>query len=200
MHDGRAPRGASFTYLMLYLPPSWLSREIGFRRTIDDDAILAGAIRRAWRAMNDPATPRLAIDAALDRLGEALRVHRRGPSAPAAPAIARRARELLHARASEDPGLEELAAAAGAASRFQLSRAFRAAYGMPPHAYLVQLRLGEARRRLAAGESPAEAAAAAGFADQSHLGRWFRRAYRMTPAAYRRVCTDVPDRSAARRA
>ncbi len=68
------------------------------------------------------------------------------------------------------------------------------AFGLAPHAYLVQLRLARARRLLADGLSPAETAAALGFADQSHLGRWFRRAYGLTPAAYRARCSNLPDR------
>jgi AraC-like DNA-binding protein len=201
-HDGRAPRGASFRYVVLYLPQAWFSRELGFRAPVDVDAALARSIHRAWWTLNDDASPRLAVDDALDRLRHALEAHcASAVPLPAAERSAtrtvRRARDLLHALGDEDPGLEELARRAGAASRFQLSRDFRAAFGLPPHAYLVQLRLSEARRRLASGETPAEAAAAAGFADQSHLGRWFQRAYRMTPAAYRRACTDVPDRSPA---
>ncbi|MCP6275069.1 helix-turn-helix domain-containing protein, partial [Klebsiella pneumoniae] len=77
---------------------------------------------------------------------------------------------------------------------FRLTRAFKAAFGLAPHAYLVQLRLSRARRLLADGLSPAETAAALGFADQSHLGRWFRRAYGLTPAAYRARCSNLPDR------
>ena len=79
----------------------------------------------------------------------------------------------------------------------EISRAFRAAYGTSPHAYLIQLRLLRARRLLAAGMRPALAAAECGFADQSHLGRRFRRAYGLTPAAYRSLCTNVPDRGRA---
>lgn len=77
--------------------------------------------------------------------------------------------------------------------RFRLTRAFKAAFGLPPHAYLVQLRLSMARRLLARGAQPAEVASDLGFADQSHLGRWFLRAYGLTPAAYRTRCTDLPD-------
>ena len=67
-----------------------------------------------------------------------------------------------------------------------------AAFGLAPHAYLVQLRLAKARRLLAAGQPPALVAMSLGFADQSHMGRWFRRAYAMTPAYYRRR-TKLPD-------
>ena len=69
-----------------------------------------------------------------------------------------------------------------------------AAFGIAPHAYLVQLRLARARQLLASGQPPARVAMTLGFADQSHMGRWFRRAYGLTPAHYRRRCSNLPDR------
>lgn len=215
VHDGNAPAADGFTYVMLYLPTRWLAEtrrmiaagdrgigEVGFAATLADDPGLAEAVERAFRTLRAPDMPRLARDAALDAMVAALepQVANGRPidaGVRRAPAPARRAREMLHARMAEDPGLDALAEQCGAADRFQLSRAFRAAYGMPPHAYLVQLRLTAARRLLSSGETPAAVAAAVGFADQSHLGRWFRRAYGLTPAAYRTLCTNVPDRGSA---
>jgi AraC-like DNA-binding protein len=205
-HDGAALDPAGFTYAMIYLPTVWLAaetralaadraaREIGFRETVSEDARLARSIARAFHMLHEEEA-RLGRDAALADLVGALGGQvARGPGrrAPRAHPVARRAREALHQRMSEDIGLEDLARAAGA-DRFRLTRLFREAYERSPHAYLVQLRLKAARRRLAAGETPAQAAAACGFADQSHLGRWFRRAYGTTPAAYRRICTNLPD-------
>ncbi|WP_224361211.1 AraC family transcriptional regulator [Hyalangium versicolor] len=207
-HDGQARGDEGFTYLMLYLAPSWLAQACtraadgafphvhpGFRATLNDEPRLALAIRRAFWRLHEPES-RLARDEALDTLAAALNpllgasvVSRMGETATRA---ARRARDLLRERMEEDLGLDELSRLCGA-DRFQLSRAFRAAYGLPPHAYLVQLRLAAARRRLALGEVPASVAASVGFADQSHLGRWFRRAFGLTPAAYRAMCTNVPD-------
>jgi AraC-like DNA-binding protein len=71
-------------------------------------------------------------------------------------------------------------------SRFQVARRFQQAYGMPPSAYLRQVRLRDARRRLAGGEAIGTVAVASGFADQSHLTRWFRRSYGITPGVYQR--------------
>ena len=113
--------------------------------------------------------------------------------------VAARAMDYLRANFDEEFGLDELAKAAGAADRFQLSRGFRREFGTSPHAFLVQLRLAEARSLLREKTPPAEAAALSGFADQSHMGRWFRRAYGMTPAAYRRGRTNVPEIVAAKR-
>lgn len=202
-HDGQAGGPEGFAYRMLYLPRPWLRAALGgdadpaFRTSLCDDPPLGAAIRAACDALAG-GEGRLARDAALDRVAGLLRPHL-GRVEFCRPAgrdgvVARRARDHLHDLLAEDPGADALARAAGAADRFHLARAFRAAYGSAPHAYLIQLRLLQARRLLAAGAAPADVAAACGFADQSHLGRWFRRAYGIAPAAYRRTCTGVPDR------
>jgi AraC-like DNA-binding protein len=66
--------------------------------------------------------------------------------------------------------------------------------GMPPHAYILQARLEEARGLLLRGHSLAQAAGFAGFCDQSHLNRHFKRVYGITPAQYlnRDQCTSGP--------
>jgi AraC-like DNA-binding protein len=207
VHDGQAAGEAGFAYSMLYLPRPWLRAALaddtggdpGFAVNLTDDPVLGAAIRTACATLAHP-TARLRREAALDRVVRHLRPHlgraARDRAAWRDDRIARRALERLHQALAEDIGTDALARDAGADNRFQLSRAFRAAYGTPPHAYLVQLRLLRARDLLARGEAPAAVAAACGFADQSHLGRWFRRAYGLTPAAYRACCTDVPDRIA----
>ena len=97
-----------------------------------------------------------------------------------------RARELLAERLVDPPTLEELAAHTGVGA-FVLSRAFRAAYGLPPHAYLNQVRVDRARSLLLQGRRASEVAAEVGFADQPHLTRHFRRHLGVPPAAYQRT-------------
>ena len=133
-----------------------------------------------------------ATDALRASLTRHLHWRRRQNPDPRLPLTAQRARDYLHDNLERDIGLEELALACGI-DRFRLTRAFKAAFGLAPHAYLIQLRLAHARRRLALGQRPADVAIALGFADQSHLGRWFRRAYQLTPAQYRRLCSNIPD-------
>jgi transcriptional regulator GlxA family with amidase domain len=96
---------------------------------------------------------------------------------------AARARDLLSARIAAPPGLAELAAATGSRP-FALLRAFKRAYGLPPHAWLTGERVRTARTLLDAGTAPADAAAAVGFADQSHLSRHFSRILGVPPRAY----------------
>jgi AraC-like DNA-binding protein len=65
-----------------------------------------------------------------------------------------------------------------------LIRAFHREFGLPPHAYHMQLRLAQACEALASGLSVATVAYECGFADQSHLSRKFKQAYGLTPAAW----------------
>lgn len=68
-----------------------------------------------------------------------------------------------------------------------VARMFRAELGMPPHRYLITLRVEKARRLLEkTSMSIAEIAYECGFAHQEHLTRLFRRHCDTTPAAYRR--------------
>lgn len=98
----------------------------------------------------------------------------------------RRARDYLHAHGNRNVPLEELSRAAGV-SRFHLGRMFTRELGVSPHVYLSLLRLGTARRLLAAGAPISHAAFDAGYSDQPHLTREFRRAFGVTPGEYQRA-------------
>jgi AraC-like DNA-binding protein len=104
-------------------------------------------------------------------------------SEPVPTRAVRRARDYLLCNFESNPSLSEVARQAGA-NKFVLTRAFRQAFGIAPHQFLVQLRLQRARSLLAAGAAIPEAAAHSGFADQSHLGRHFKRHLGVTPAVY----------------
>ncbi|WP_374981839.1 AraC family transcriptional regulator [Pseudomonas solani] len=97
------------------------------------------------------------------------------------------ARELLASRLAEPPSLEELAAAVGL-SPFHFARVFRRATGLPPHSWLKQRRLEQARALLREGCAPLSVAMQLGFADQSHLSRQFKQAYGVAPGEYRSAC------------
>ncbi|MEB0043286.1 MULTISPECIES: AraC family transcriptional regulator [unclassified Pseudomonas] len=208
VHDGDAPAPEGFTYRTLYLDPQWLDRElrslfedtpehsqVSFAATLADDPRLAIATANAFQSLHSHEM-RIVRQTALDTLIASLTSHLRWRSQlspdPRMPLVAHKTREYLHSHMDQDIGLDDLARVSGV-DRFRLTRAFKAAFGLAPHAYLIQLRLAKARRLLAAGQSPVEVAAALGFADQSHLGRWFQRAYRMTPADYRKRCSNLPD-------
>lgn len=101
------------------------------------------------------------------------------------------AKELLAARLGEPPSLEALAAAVNL-SPFHFARVFRRATGLPPHAWLQQRRLEQARALLRDGCAPLSVALQLGFADQSHLTRQFKQVYGVAPGEYRKACERRP--------
>lgn len=67
------------------------------------------------------------------------------------------------------------------------ARQFRTELGMPPHSFLVNLRIEKAQNLLQHSKtSIAEIAFECGFSHQEHLTRFFQRRLGTTPAAYRR--------------
>lgn len=110
-----------------------------------------------------------------------------------------RAVDVMQDRFAENLTIGELACATGLSS-FHFIRMFRRGFGIPPHAYLTQIRLRHARERLAAGHRPAEAALSAGFSDQSHMTKHFKRSYGITPAQYAAAVDVARPRESSRRA
>lgn len=196
VHTGHAGVPEGWRYRVFYPLPATvtgIARELGMRGT---PAFTGSGI-------HDPRTARVLLAAHLaaergDRLsssaltrrglGLLLRGHGREhtgePPAPRARPETARARDLLRQRLVDPPTLEELAAEVGMGP-FALTRAFRAEYGLPPHAYLNQLRVDRARKLLAEAVGVGETAAAVGFTDQSHLTRHFKRHLGVPPGAYR---------------
>lgn len=73
-------------------------------------------------------------------------------------------------------------------SEAHFSRAFRLAYGEPPHAYIVRRRVELAAQLMLASRDPlSEIALKCGFHDQAHLSKQFRQVTAETPAAWRRL-------------
>lgn len=92
--------------------------------------------------------------------------------------------EVLQHAERQPWALSELASLSGL-SRYQLIRAFRAATGMTPHAYQLNLRINKARHWLHSGCDITDIAYRLGFADQSHFQRVFKAHTGVTPGCYR---------------
>jgi AraC-like DNA-binding protein len=167
-----------------------LGREVvpSFRDPVPPDPGLARRFVALHRLLSGPAS-RLERQAALAGWwDDAARWSASGPAEGgrarrAGTAALRRALSLIADSPAADVSLADLAAEAGL-NQYQLMKAFREQFGMPPHAFQVAQRVSHARRLLEAGVSAADAAAMAGFFDQSHLHRHFRRRMGITPAAY----------------
>lgn len=82
--------------------------------------------------------------------------------------------------------LEQLCRCAGL-SKSALLRAFTRSKGVTPYSYLVNIRVGAARKFLEQGVSPIETALRTGFSDQSHFTNCWTRLIGLSPGAYREI-------------
>jgi AraC-like DNA-binding protein len=199
-HDGWSATPGGFTYRMVHIGPSLISRVLAdagdsrvafplFAEPVLVDPVLARNVERLHESLtDDPLRQSEVLTSTVLSL-----VHRGAtkpprvaalPSARSTREIAASTRAVLAERFAEPVTADELALAADA-SRYAVYRAFQATYGQSPSDYQRQLRLRLARDLLVAGRSAAEAAAVAGFADQAHMTRWFVRYFGLTPSAYR---------------
>jgi AraC-like DNA-binding protein len=103
----------------------------------------------------------------------------------ASPAL-HRVREYLDAEWANAVALDDLSSISGL-SRYHLLRSFRTAFGLPPHAYQMQLRVWRAKDLLFEGMPASEAALETGFYDQAHMTNTLRRYTGATPRRMRTV-------------
>lgn len=96
--------------------------------------------------------------------------------------------EWLETRYAENIGLEDMAEVMGMSSQ-NLGALFRGTVGMSPYAFLIQLRIREAKKKLIAGSdlSLKQVAAQVGFHDVSHFVATFRKMEGITPSKYRKL-------------
>ncbi|MGW3105671.1 AraC family transcriptional regulator [Streptomyces sp. NPDC001100] len=204
-HTGRAGVPEGWRYGAVYPSPevvaaiaaetTSISGTPGFSSPVLDDPYAAGLVHQILRAAEEGNA--LAADTLL-RIAVTRLLRLNGGSLPqravptAGRRVAARARAVLEDRMVDPPTLEQLAGDLGT-SPFALLRAFRGAYGMPPHTWLTDARVRRALRLLDAGTAPAEAAVAVGFTDQPHLNRHFARIVGVPPGAYQRERKNVQD-------
>jgi AraC-like DNA-binding protein len=140
-----------------------------------------------------PGGPRLLWDTMAAAL--ALRLFRIEQGAPGTPRLRGGLPERIRKRVidhmadhlTEDIRLSELAGLAGL-SQHHFCRAFKQATGLPPHRYLLRLRVDRAKDLLDNTRLPiSDIAAAVGYDDQGQLARLFRNEVGISPSHYRRV-------------
>jgi AraC-like DNA-binding protein len=198
VHAGRAAADNEWSYRVFYPDPQLmtaLARELSvggppaFREQIVYAPQLFADLRAAHQAADtcDDLTSsyllQVTLGQLLTRYGEPAR---RRLATSTSRRYVDRATTVLHDRMMSPPTLDELAVLVGT-GKFALVRAFRTVHGLPPYAYLNQLRVRRVQRMLERGIGLADAAAAVGFTDQSHMSRNFRGIVGVPPGAYRRV-------------
>lgn len=96
---------------------------------------------------------------------------------------ARRAKEFISIHATEGITVEDVSVASGL-SRYELSRQFKAAFGMSPHAWQLQVRIDRSKSLLKQGIPVGDVALELGFSDQAHFTRIFKKSTGYTPGTY----------------
>lgn len=180
---------ASWSYQMLHLDTQWLHTHVPRLGASSASVLHKPALYAQFCAMNallfSPAPPADKQQALLALLHACADASGASPLPSHAARIPTQLRPVVQQLQSEPlASLAQLAELAGM-SRYQLIRAFRAATGMTPHAYQLNLGVNRARNRLQAGRALADIACELGFADQSHLQRVFKAHAGITPGRYR---------------
>jgi len=209
VHTGHAAGDDGWVYRMLYPEAGLLQqaaseaagRDRGipyFPEPVIKDAYLTQLIRNLHRTLEESDSHLARQAQFLETLVQLVLHHaddRPGMSPINGPHRAvQQARAYLEAHFTENITLAELTQVAGL-SRFHLTRLFRQALGLPPHAYLTQVRVRQAKALLVADLPIAQVAAETGFTDQSHLTRHFKRVVGVTPGQYLLNSKNVQDRS-----
>jgi AraC family transcriptional regulator len=105
---------------------------------------------------------------------------------PLPPRILRRIRDRIAAELDTELSLVSLAKESGY-SRAHFLRMFRAATGLTPHQYVLEMRLSTAQELLRQSKlSLADVALKCGFSSQTHMNDVFRKQLGVTPQEYRR--------------
>lgn len=195
VHIAEPRRERGWTYCAMYPTVELMAHAVGpaahagpafFPAPVFHDPALAGELYDVQQLLRTPSPDLATEERLLDVLGRLVERHaktRSGAHPISAPRAVVIAREYLRAHYAKSVKLVDLATVCDT-SPFHLVRSFRDAVGMPPHAYLTQVRSNHARDMLLRGVPVSSAAYRCGFADQSHLTRTFKRIFGVTPGAY----------------
>ena len=193
-HTGYSAGDAPLSYRMLYIPPRALINALPentaaphFQTICIYDRPWARQLQLLHRCLetsNDPMEKQARFYQTLRAF--AVRFLHASPRAETGEesSAVRRIKAYLQANYARPVTIDALARLTQL-NRAYLIRAFTKTVGLPPYAYLTQVRVEKAKHLLAAGLPPVQTALEVGFADQSHLNRHFKKLTGTTPRLYR---------------
>jgi AraC-like DNA-binding protein len=201
VHTGSASDGRGWTFRMFYVDSVWLqnlaSSHFGkngdvpfFSTPVVHDSYAARRLRRAHLALERRGSlleqESLVVSAFSNLLERYADRPLDQPPAGRCDLQVKMLRDYLTENYTRNISLRELGHLVHL-SGSHLIRVFRSSTGISPHAYLEQVRVDQARKRLKnRTKSLAEVACESGFFDQSHLTRHFKRRVGVTPGEYLR--------------
>lgn len=209
IHTGQAVDETGWAYRMLYPEVALVQRAMVeitgnpqdipyFPNPVIQDEYSTRLMRQLHLTLEDPTTTALEqesrfISTLVQLITRHADTYPRLPKLPPEHQAIKQARDYLDAHYMENVSLEQLANVAHL-SPFHLLRAFRTETGLPPHAYLTQIRIARAKELLSRGWPPARVAAETGFVDQSHLTKRFKAVVGVAPGQY--ISKNIQDKSA----
>lgn len=206
VHTGQAAVAEGWQYRMTYPSVSLMQQAIAelgrpvselpfFPEPVIRDRAIVQQFRQLHYALERSASPLERESRLLWFLSHLINRHseRRSPlpSLSSQPAAVRETQVYLQQHYQDAVTLNNLAAAVDL-SPLKLLRLCNKTWGLPPHRYLIQVRVERAKALIAEGAALSAVAAATGFADQSHLNRHFKRLVGVTPGQYQQGCRCSP--------
>ncbi len=198
VHTGRSGTDKGWRYRAIYPTPNDLSsmmREMfgpgqmpWFRSSVVKNPYLSQCLRNLLNSLEDTSNPLFSETLYQEFFRLLAKEHGLKNASTndrllANPPAVERIKSYLESHFSEPVTLEELASVAGL-NKSYLTRLFTRHTGLPPHSYLIQIRVRHAKHLLRQGLSLADVASATGFTDQSHLHRHFQRTLGVSPGRY----------------
>ena len=199
-HTGRAATDEGWRYRMFYLHPTLLADAFAqatdkhakipfFQRGVISDQLLARRLYELHLSLDTSGNTNQLEHQSLLLTTLVSFIVRHSDDPPALHRIGLENQRVntikayIEACSPQQIRLDELAHIA-CLSPFHLVRVFQRQVGIPPHAYLNQVRIQRAKALLRQGISTAQVALETGFSDQSHLHRHFRKIVGITPGQY----------------
>ena len=209
VHTGYAGTPAGWTYRMLYPNVTLVQRAVSelvgsdellpyFPNPVIHDRQLAAQLQKLHVVIENSTSPLDRESRFVWTLAQMLTKYAtRRPYAPIGQEhhVVQHIQDYLKANYINSISLQQLARIANL-KPLRLLRVFRNEVGLPPHTYLVQVRVARAKTLLSMKLPIAQVAADTGFTDQSHLTRHFKRLVGVTPRKYALgCCKNVQDLS-----
>lgn len=160
---------------------------------------LNAVVTRVRQAMQEAPSPRyletiiaLLFQEVLRTQDQACLLRQYRASGGLSPRTRRMVRDFLHENADKDVDLDRLASYVGL-SRFHFTREFKATFGVPPHKYLLNLRIQRASELLRETARPiTDIALDVGFSCSSDFSRAFKQIMSCCPREFRSLNRPNP--------